>query len=67
MDNSRSGEQIVCSPIVIKDNYYKPLDRNDKKLQQMHDMERNGALMCAALIVLSMLVVISFVVLWLIV
>lgn len=43
-----------------------PLDHNDKKLQRMHDMERNGALMCAALLMLSMVVVISFIVYWLI-
>lgn len=57
----------MCSPIVIKDTYQKPLDRNDKKLQQMHDMERNGALMCAALLMLSMVVMISLMVYWLIV
>lgn len=45
----------------------KELNHNDKKLQQIHDMERNGALMCAALLMLSMLVLISFVVYWLIV
>lgn len=58
---------MMCSPIYTVKLRKIPLDHNDKKLQRMHDMERNGALMCAALIVLSMLVVISFVVLWLIV
>lgn len=58
---------MMCSPIYNVKLGKMTLDRNDEKLQQMHDMERNGALMCAALIVLSMLVVISFVVLWLIV
>ena len=42
----------------------KELNRNDKKLQQMHDMERNGTLMCAALLMLSMVVMISFIVYW---
>lgn len=45
----------------------KELNHNDNKLQQIHDMERNGALMCAALLMLSMLVLILFVVYWLIV
>lgn len=57
----------MCSPIYNVKLGKTTLDHNDKKLQRMHDMEREGALMCAALIVLSMLVVISFVVLWLIV
>lgn len=58
---------MMCSPIYNVKLGKMTLEHNDKKLQRMHDMERNGALMCAALIVLSMLVVISFVVLWLIV
>ena len=58
---------MMCSPIYNVKLGKMPLDHNDKNIQRMHDMERNGALMCAALIVLSMLVVISFVVLWLIV
>lgn len=57
----------MCSPIYNVKLGKMTLDHNDKKLQRMHDMERNGALMCAALIVLSMLVVISLGVLWLIV
>ena len=43
------------------------LDRNDKKLQRMHDMERESALMCVALLMLSMVVMISLIVYWLIV
>ena len=43
------------------------LDRNDKKLQRMHDMEREGGLMCVALLMLSMVVMISLIVYWLIV
>lgn len=57
----------MCSPIYNVKLGKMTLVHNDKKLQRMHDMERNGALMCAALIVLSMLVVISLGVLWLIV
>ena len=57
----------MCSPIYSVKLRKMPLDHNDKKLQRMHDMEREGALMCAALLMLSILVVISFVVLWLIV
>lgn len=53
----------MCSPIYNVKLGKMTLEHNDKKLQRMHDMERNGALMCAALIALSMLVVISFVVL----
>lgn len=41
------------------------LDRNDKKLQRMHEMEREGALMCVTLLILSMLVMIAFLVYWL--
>lgn len=55
----------MCSPIYSVKLRKMTLDCNDKKLQRMHDMERNGALICAALLMLSMLVVISFVVLWL--
>lgn len=42
----------------------KELNHNDKNLQRMHDMERNGALMCAALLMLSMVVMISLMVYW---
>lgn len=41
------------------------LDHNIKKLQRMHDMEREGALMCVTLLILSMLVTITFLVYWL--
>lgn len=41
------------------------LDRNYKKLQRMHEMEREGALMCVTLLILSMLVMIAFLVYWL--
>lgn len=57
----------MCSPIYTVKLRKMPLDRNDKKLQRMHDMERNGALMCAALLMLSMVVMIAFIVYWLIV
>ena len=57
----------MCSPIYNVKLGKMTLDHNDKNLQRMHDMERNGALMCAALIVLSMVVMISFIVYWLIV
>ena len=57
----------MCSPIYNVKLGKMTLDHNDKKLQQMHDMERNGALMCAALLMLSMVVMISFIVYWLIV
>lgn len=43
------------------------LDHNHKKIQRMHDMEREGALMCAALLILSMLFMVIFMVYWLIV
>lgn len=43
------------------------LDHNDKNLQRMHDRERNGALMCATLLMLSMVVMVVFMVYWLIV
>lgn len=57
----------MCSPIYTVKLRKMPLDHNDKKLQRMHDMERNGALMCAALLMLSMVVMISLMVYWLIV
>lgn len=57
----------MCSPIYNVKLGKMTLDHNDKKLQRMHDMERNGALMCAALLMLSMVVMISFIVYWLIV
>ena len=57
----------MCSPIYSVKLREMPLDSNDKKLQQMHDMERNGALMCAALLMLSMVVMVIFIVYWLIV
>lgn len=57
----------MCSPIYTVKLRKMPLDHNDKKLQQMHEMEREGALMCAALLMLSMVVMISFIVYWLIV
>ena len=40
---------------------------NDKELQHMHNMERAGALMCVALLMLSMVVVILSVALWLVI
>lgn len=43
----------------------KELNHNDKKLQRMHEMEREGALMCVTLLILSMLVMIAFLVYWL--
>ena len=43
------------------------LDRNYKKIQRMHEVEREGALMCVTLLMLSMVVMISFIVYWLIV
>lgn len=55
----------MCSPIVRPLNY--KLDHNHKKIQRMHDMEREGALMCAALLMLSMVVMVIFMVYWLIV
>lgn len=55
----------MCSPIYTVELRKMPLDHNDKKLQRMHDMERNGALMCAALLMLSMVVMISLMVYWL--
>ena len=57
----------MCSPIYTVKLRKMPLDRNNKNLQRMHDMERNGALMCATLLMLSMVVVISFMVYWFIV
>lgn len=55
----------MCSPIYTVKLRKMPLDHNDKKLQQMHEMEREGALMCAALLMLSMVVMISLMVYWL--
>nr|DAH46527.1 MAG TPA: hypothetical protein [Caudoviricetes sp.] len=43
------------------------LEHNHKKIQRMHDAERDGALMCAALLMLSMVVMVIFIVYWLIV
>ena len=57
----------MCSPIYTVKLRKMPLDHNDKNLQRMHDMERNGALMCAALLMLSMVVMVIFMVYWLIV
>lgn len=54
----------MCSPIYSVKLRKMPLDHNDKNLQRMHDMERNGALMCAALLMLSMVVMISFILYW---
>lgn len=48
--------EIECEPMENE------LDRNDKKLQRMHEMEREGALMCVTLLILSMLVMIAFLV-----
>lgn len=42
-------------------------DCNYKKIQRMHDAERDGALMCAALLMISMVVMVIFMVYWLIV
>ena len=53
--------EIWCEPMK------KDLDYNHKKIQRMHDMEREGALMCAALLMLSMVVMVIFMVYWLIV
>ncbi len=55
----------MCSPIYTVKLRKMPLDHNDKKLQRMHEMEREGALMCAALLMLSMVVMISLMVYWL--
>ncbi len=57
----------MYSPIYSVKLEKMTLDRNDKKLQRMHDMEREGALMCVALLMLSMVVMISFIVYWLVV
>ena len=57
----------MYSPIYSVKLEKMTLDRNDKKIQRMHDMEREGALMCVALLMLSMVVIILFMVYWLIV
>lgn len=57
----------MYSPIYSVKLEKMTLDRNDKKLQRMHDMEREGALICVALLMLSMVVMISFIVYWLVV
>lgn len=57
----------MYSPIYSVKLEKMTLDRNDKKLQRMHNMEREGALMCVALLMLSMVVMISFIVYWLVV
>ena len=43
------------------------LGYNHKKIQRMHEMEREGALMCVTLLMLSILITLVFMVYWLIV